>query len=58
MKDPGWDGPMTGQMRGRPLIRCAKHGGWWHVDKPCPACLLEAENEKLRKALKAALEGK
>lgn len=54
MKDPDWDGPMTGTMRGRPLVWCRKHGGWWTVDRRCPACRLEEENARLL----AQLEGK
>jgi len=38
----GWDGPMTGPMRGEPLQRCARHGGWWTRLRPCPACQIAA----------------
>jgi hypothetical protein len=48
MKDPGWDGPMTGTMRGLPLLRCKKHGGWWTTMRPCPACKLEGEIVQLK----------
>lgn len=39
-RDPGWTGPMTGPMRGHPLVRCRRHGGWWTLARPCPACVM------------------
>jgi hypothetical protein len=49
----GWDGPMTGPMRGQPLTLCRIHGGWWTTSLPCPACGLAS----LVFGLEAALRG-
>jgi hypothetical protein len=46
----GWTGPMTGPMRGEPLVRCSTHGGWWTTSTPCPACGLQAQIDALMAA--------
>ena len=54
MTDPDWAGPMTGPMRGEPLLCCPKHGGWWTLSHPCPACALERRVAALEQALEQA----
>lgn len=44
----GYVGPRDGAFRGERLFRCLAHGGWWTVSKPCPACALQVEVEKLK----------
>lgn len=35
----GWDGVvLPGGFRGYPLTICLVHGGWWTIERPCPAC--------------------
>lgn len=47
----GWDGPMTGTLRGHPLVRCDRHRGIWHPQPtPCPACALEKQVRDLERA--------
>ena len=58
----GWDGPMTGLMRGLPLTLCPQHGGWWTSAYPCPACglartvkALEAEIAEMKQMAKTGI---
>ena len=49
-------------MRGRPLVRCVTHGGWWTVDTPCPACALQVrvvalETEQARRCAECKQKG-